>query len=86
MGPELMDNMRKQAERFGTQFIFDHVESVDFKGKLKNQAGRPRTFGPVGDHRPGPPQAAWNRFGEKAHGSGFPPAPPATGPFSRVPI
>jgi thioredoxin reductase (NADPH) len=35
MGPELMDNMRKQAERFGTQFIFDQVESVDFKGKVK---------------------------------------------------
>jgi thioredoxin reductase (NADPH) len=35
MGPELMDNMRKQAERFGTQFIFDHVESVDFKSKEK---------------------------------------------------
>ncbi|MFO1520305.1 MAG: thioredoxin-disulfide reductase [bacterium] len=35
MGPELMDNMRKQAERFGTQFVFDHVEGVDFKSKSK---------------------------------------------------
>jgi thioredoxin reductase (NADPH) len=35
MGPELMDLMRKQAERFGTQFIFDQVESVDFGPKLK---------------------------------------------------
>lgn len=35
MGPELMDNMRKQAERFGTHFIFDQVESVDFKSTLK---------------------------------------------------
>lgn len=35
MGPELMENMRKQAERFGTQFIFDQVESVDFKAEPK---------------------------------------------------
>ncbi|MBL7686197.1 MAG: thioredoxin-disulfide reductase [Deltaproteobacteria bacterium] len=35
MGPELMDNMRKQAERFGTEFIFDTVESIDFKSNPK---------------------------------------------------
>src|SRR5215467_1677595 len=35
MGPELMDKMRKQAERFGTQFVFDQVESVDFKSNPK---------------------------------------------------
>jgi len=35
MGPELMENMRKQAERFGTQFVFDQVASVDFKGDPK---------------------------------------------------
>ncbi len=35
MGPELMDNMRKQAERFGTQFIFDQVVSVDLKSHPK---------------------------------------------------
>jgi len=29
MGPELMDNMRKQAERFGTQFKSGWVNSVD---------------------------------------------------------
>lgn len=29
-GPELMDSMRKQAERFGTRFSRESVESVDF--------------------------------------------------------
>ncbi len=29
MGPELMDNMRKQAERFGAEFFFGAVTSVD---------------------------------------------------------
>ena len=33
MGPELMDNMRKQAERFGTRFIDEEVIEVDFKSK-----------------------------------------------------
>ncbi len=31
MGPELMDVMRKQAERFGTRYQTGMVESVDFK-------------------------------------------------------
>ncbi|GIP44066.1 thioredoxin reductase [Paenibacillus sp. J45TS6] len=30
MGPELMDNMRKQAERFGAQFKSGFVSEVDF--------------------------------------------------------
>jgi len=28
-GPELMEEMHKQAERFGTHFIYDNAESVD---------------------------------------------------------
>ena len=28
-GPELMEEMHKQAERFGTQFIYDNAEHVD---------------------------------------------------------
>jgi len=30
MGPELMEDFRKQAERFGTQIRFGYVSSVDF--------------------------------------------------------
>ncbi len=33
MGPELMDNMRKQAERFGTRFIDEEVKEVEFTNK-----------------------------------------------------
>ena len=31
MGPDLMSTMRKQAERFGTDVIQDHVKSVDVR-------------------------------------------------------
>ncbi len=33
MGPELMDNMTKQAERFGTRILPENVVSVDFGKK-----------------------------------------------------
>ena len=36
MGPELMDNMRKQAERFGAEFITDDVTRVDLTGDVKH--------------------------------------------------
>src|ERR687896_148402 len=32
MGPELMESMRKQAARFGTEYITDNVTEVDFSG------------------------------------------------------
>ena len=32
-GPELMENMRKHAERFNTEIIFDHIHTVDFANK-----------------------------------------------------
>jgi thioredoxin reductase (NADPH) len=35
LGPELMDNMRKQAERFGAEFITDDVTSVELTGDVK---------------------------------------------------
>jgi thioredoxin reductase (NADPH) len=35
LGPELMDSMRKQAERFGTEFITDDASSVDLTGDVK---------------------------------------------------
>ena len=38
IGPELMDSMRKQAERFGAEFITDDVSRVDF-GERPASAG-----------------------------------------------
>ncbi|WP_420468698.1 thioredoxin-disulfide reductase [Panacagrimonas sp.] len=31
MGPDLMDRMRRHAERFDTQFVYDHIHAVDLK-------------------------------------------------------
>ncbi|WP_314176035.1 thioredoxin-disulfide reductase [Streptomyces winkii] len=35
MGPELMDQMRGQAERFGAELVPDDVTAVDFSGEIK---------------------------------------------------
>ena len=35
LGPELMDKMRKQAERFGAQFVDDLATAVDLKAEPK---------------------------------------------------
>jgi thioredoxin reductase (NADPH) len=35
LGPELMDSMRKQAERFGAEFLTDDASSVDLSGDVK---------------------------------------------------
>ncbi|ASN37630.1 MULTISPECIES: thioredoxin-disulfide reductase [Paeniglutamicibacter] len=35
MGPDLMDNMQKQAERFGAEILFDDVTAVDLTGDIK---------------------------------------------------
>ena len=35
LGPELMDNMRKQAERFGAEFITDDATRVELDGPVK---------------------------------------------------
>ena len=35
MGPDLMDNMRKQAKRFGAQLITDDIVEMDLAGDVK---------------------------------------------------
>jgi thioredoxin reductase (NADPH) len=35
MGPELMDQLRKQAERFGAELVTDDVTEVDLTGEVK---------------------------------------------------
>ena len=35
MGPELMGNLRAQAERFGTEFVVDDIVEVDLGGPVK---------------------------------------------------
>ena len=35
MGPDLMLNMQKQAEKFGTEIIYDDVVSLDLAGEIK---------------------------------------------------
>jgi thioredoxin reductase (NADPH) len=41
-GPELMERMKRHAERFGTRLIYDHIEEADLKKKpfrLKGGSG-----------------------------------------------
>ncbi|WKZ30933.1 MAG: thioredoxin-disulfide reductase [Candidatus Dojkabacteria bacterium] len=35
MGPELMNSMMKQAERFGTEVVYKNADKVDFTGDVK---------------------------------------------------
>jgi thioredoxin reductase (NADPH) len=35
MGPDLMDNMRKQAKRFGTELVTDDIVEMDLTGEIK---------------------------------------------------
>src|ERR1700757_1762052 len=42
MGPDLMERMRRHAERFDTQFIYDHIHEVDLRTrpfKLRGDQG-----------------------------------------------
>ena len=40
MGPDLMDNLRKQAERFGAELVTDDVTEVDLTGADQGRHGR----------------------------------------------
>ena len=45
MGPDLMANFQAQAERFGTEILFDDVVEVDLKGEVKIvKTGNGETF------------------------------------------
>ena len=45
MGPDLMANFQAQAERFGTEILFDDVVEVDLKGDVKKvKTGGGETF------------------------------------------
>jgi thioredoxin reductase (NADPH) len=35
MGPDLMEEMREQAEKFGTQVVYDDVTALDLDGEIK---------------------------------------------------
>jgi len=42
LGPDLMDRMRRHAERFGVEFASDHINAVDLSGRpllLKGESG-----------------------------------------------
>jgi thioredoxin reductase (NADPH) len=43
-GPELIDNCRKQAIRFGTQMLGEDVESIDFSSQPYIVKGKKHTF------------------------------------------
>ena len=44
MGPELMERMRRHAERFGTEIINDYIEAVDFSRRPFTLKGGSRTY------------------------------------------
>jgi len=44
MGPDLMDVMKKQAARFGTEFEFATVDRVDLTGPVKTVVAGERSF------------------------------------------
>jgi len=43
-GPELMENMRKHAERFNTEMIFDHIQSTDLSQRPFKLVGDQGTY------------------------------------------
>ena len=70
MGPEMMSDFRRQAERFGAEFVTDDVTKVDFSEQpLRVWVGERRVPGPRGhrrDRRERP--LARHRLGDEAQG------------------
>ena len=70
LGPELMQTMRAQAERFGAEMVPDDVTRVDFSEQpLRVYVGEQEHLRPVGDrgHRRDRPPA---RPRERGHAAG----------------
>ena len=51
MGPDLMEGLRKQAERFGTEMFTDDVRRLDLSGPIKWSRPGPGVPRAVRDHR-----------------------------------
>jgi thioredoxin reductase (NADPH) len=43
-GPELMERMRRHAERFGTKIVFDHINKVELRGRPLQLHGDSGTY------------------------------------------
>lgn len=44
LGPDLMDRMRRHAERFNTKIVFDHIHSADLKSRPFRLTGDSGTY------------------------------------------
>jgi thioredoxin reductase (NADPH) len=44
LGPDLMDRMRRHAERFNTEIVFDHIHTADLKGRPFKLTGDSGTY------------------------------------------
>jgi thioredoxin reductase (NADPH) len=43
-GPDLMERMRRHAERFGTEIVFDHIHTADLKARPFRLVGDSATY------------------------------------------
>jgi thioredoxin reductase (NADPH) len=44
LGPDLMDRMRRHAERFNTEIVFDHIHAADLKSRPFKLSGDSGTY------------------------------------------